>query len=91
MVIIALIVIVAIGTGVAYAETSGGATTYGCMSIAHQGGNEQITTSGLIHYVKAEYYYISAAGNAIALSGAPAPTNGTEIITPAGVSISVTC
>ena len=38
-----------------------------------------------------EYYYISASGSAINLVGAPAPTNGTEIITPASVSLQTPC
>jgi len=38
-----------------------------------------------------EYYHISAPGHTISLQGAPALTNGTEIITPAGISLSVSC
>jgi hypothetical protein len=38
-----------------------------------------------------EYYYISANGAAINLVGAPPPTNGTEIITPASVSLQTSC
>jgi hypothetical protein len=130
VVIIALIVIVAIATGVGVVDTSGGPTSYACLDIAHQGSNELITTSGLLHYLKSEYYvscsegsnlptnqykascltispqnvpaaigsgasteyyYISAAGNSITLNGAPPPINGTEIITPASISLSVTC
>jgi len=56
MVILALIVIVGIATAVGYAETAGGTTSYACMSITHQGSNEKITTSGLLHYVKSQYY-----------------------------------
>lgn len=56
MVILALIVIVVIVTGVGYAETAGSTTNYACMSITHQGSNEKITTSGLLHYVKSQYY-----------------------------------
>ena len=37
------------------------------------------------------YYYVSASGNALTLVGAPAPTNGTEIINPAGVSLQTPC
>jgi len=128
--LLVLIVIVAIVTGVGYAETASAPTSYGCISITHQGSNEMITTSGLLHYLKAqyyiscnegsslptgqytascltisprtqpatigigastEYYYISANGNVITLNGAPTPTNATEIITPAGISLSITC
>jgi hypothetical protein len=129
-VVLVLIAIVVIGTGVAYVETASGPTSYACLSIAHQGNNEQVTTTGMLHYVKSqyyiscsegsslptsqytascltispktipatiglgastEYYYLSANGNAITLNGAPAPTNGTEIITPQGISLSVSC
>ncbi len=38
-----------------------------------------------------EYYHLSASGHTITLVGAPAPTNGTEIITPAGISLSISC
>lgn len=128
--ILLLIVIVVIATGVAYAETSGGAASYACLSIAKQGSGVTITTSGLIHYVNSEfyiscnegsslptsqykaacvtispetipatigvgasteYYYVSAGGNAINLVGAPSPTNGTEIINPAGISLQTPC
>lgn len=129
-IVLALIVIVVIGTGVGYAETAGGATSYACLSIAKQGGGVDITTSGLIHYLNSEYYiscnegsklptsqykeacvtiapqtiparigvgaateyyYVSAAGNAINLVGAPPPTNGTEILNPVGVSLQTPC
>ena len=130
MVILVLIAIVVIATGVGVADTTGGATSYACMDISHQGSGVTVTTSGLIHYLQSEYYiscnegsnlptnqykascltispenvpasigvgasteyyYISASGSAIALVGAPAPTNGTEIITPAGVSLQTSC
>lgn len=130
LVILLLIVIAAVGTAVAYVDTSTGATGYACMSISHQGSSETITTTGLLHYVNSqyyiscnegsnlptskytascltispqtiparigvgastEYYYISAGGNAIRLSGAPAPTNGTEIITPSDIFLTVMC
>ena len=129
-VILGLIVIVVIGTGAGYAATAGGPTSYACLSIAKQGGGVDITTTGLIHYLNAqfyiscnegsslptnqykaacvtisprnipatigvgaatEYYYVSANGNAINLVGAPSPTNGTEIIDPAGVSLQTSC
>jgi hypothetical protein len=38
-----------------------------------------------------EYYHISASGHTITLQGAPAPANGTEIITPAAISLSISC
>ena len=130
IVIAALIVIVVAITGIGFAATSGGPTSYACLSIAHQSGGLQITTSGLLHYLKGQYYisctegsslpgstyttscltitpqiipatigvgastdyyYISAAGHPITLVGAPAPTNGTEIVTPGNISLTVSC
>jgi len=131
IVVIILIVIVAIATGVGVLETATGPTTYSCMTISHQGNQLTLKTSGLVHYVKAQYYvtcnegstlptntlttscltitpqyvpssigvgvgtnyfYLSTtSGHAIALQGAPAPTNGTEITTPAAISLSVSC
>jgi hypothetical protein len=37
------------------------------------------------------YYYLSASGNTINITGAPAMTNGSEIITPTGITLTVTC
>jgi hypothetical protein len=130
MVVLALVVIAVVATGVGYFETSGGATSYACMGVSHQGSNVQVTTTGLLHYVKAQYYiscnegsnlpsndfksscltisplqvlapigvgaatyyyYLSSGGHTITLQGAPAPTNGTEIITPASISLSISC
>lgn len=56
MVILALIVIVVVATGVGYAATTGSTTNYACISITHQGSTEKITTSGLLHYAKSQYY-----------------------------------
>jgi len=130
LVVVALIVILVIGTGVAYLGASGGPTKYACMSISHQGGEVQITTTGLLHYLKQQYYitctegsslpsnvytsacltitpqvvlagigvgastnyyYLSAPANAIAVAGAPPLVNGSEIITPSAISLSVRC
>ena len=130
MVLVVLLAIVVIGTGVGYVATSGGPTIYSCMSMSNQGTNVQLKTTGLVHYLKSQYYvtctegsplptspltfscltitpltviapigvgattyyyYLSASGHTIALQGAPAPTNGTEIITPAAVSLAVNC
>jgi hypothetical protein len=130
LVIFALIAIVAIGTGVAVAEGSGGPATYACMSITHNGSTVVVTTTGLIHYVgtqyyiscnegsalpskvlssscltispktilapigvgaATEYYYFSSTGSSVTINGAPAPTNNTEWITPAGLSLTTTC
>jgi hypothetical protein len=129
--IIVLLVIVAVVTGVGYVATSGGATSYACISIAHQGSSLSVTTTGLVHFLKqqyyisctegsslpanayksscltispllvpapigtgasTDYYYLSSSsGHAITLVGAAALTNGTEIIPPAAISLSVSC
>jgi hypothetical protein len=130
MLLIVLIVILVVATGVGYLQTSGGATNYACMSISHQGSDVKVTTVGLVHYLKQQYYitcdeganlpantftsscltitsqavpssigfgagtsyyYLSTTGHAVTLVGAPAPTNGTEIITPSSISLSVSC
>ncbi len=38
-----------------------------------------------------EYYYISASGSQISLSGAAAPKNATEFINPSGLSLTAAC
>jgi hypothetical protein len=38
-----------------------------------------------------EYYYVSAGASALSLSGAPPPTNATEFIDPAAVSLTAAC
>jgi len=38
-----------------------------------------------------EYYYISSNGSPLSLSGAPAPTNATEFINPAAISLTAAC
>lgn len=130
MVILALIVIVVIGAGVAAAQGTGGPTKYSCMTITRSGSTVTVTTSGLIHYVGAqyyitcnegsslpasgitsscltitpktilapigvgastEYYYLSSSGSSLTIHGVPAPTNDTEWITPAGLSLSTSC
>ncbi len=63
IVILALIVIVVVATGVGYAETASGPTSYACMSIAHQGSNQKVTTTGLLHYVKSQYYITCSEGS----------------------------
>jgi hypothetical protein len=130
MILIVLMVLVVIATGVGYATTSGGPTTYSCMSLSHQGSSVVLKTTGLVHYVKSQYYitctegsslptsplnfscltitpqavaapigigattyyyYLSTSGQTVTLQGAPAPTSGLEIITPANISLSVSC
>jgi hypothetical protein len=58
----------------------------GCLTIAPQNVAAKIGVGA-----STEYYYVSAGGNALTLQGAPAPTNGTEIVTPAGVSLQTPC
>ena len=68
IVILALIVIVVVATGVGYAATAGGPTSYACISVAHQGSNEKITTTGLLHYVKSQYYVSCNEGSPLPTS-----------------------
>jgi hypothetical protein len=130
MLLIVLLAIVVIGTGVGYVATSTGPTTYSCISLSHQGSSVVVKTTGLVHYLKSQYYitctegsplptspltyscltvtpqsllapigvgattyyyYLSAPGHTTTLQGAPAPTNGTEIITPWAISLLVNC
>jgi hypothetical protein len=130
LVIVILLVITVVATGVGYLESTSGGTSYGCMTISHQGAGVKVTTDGLVHYVNSgfyiscpeganlpsssyktscltvspksisapigvgastDYYYLSASGSTISLAGSPNLSNGTEIITPAGVSLTVPC
>jgi len=68
MVILVLIVIVVVATGVGYAVTSSGPTSYACISITHQGSNQKITTTGLLHYVKSQYYISCSEGSSLPTS-----------------------
>ncbi len=69
IVILVLIAIVLVATGVGVAGSIGGPTSYACMSVSHSGSDVKVTTSGLIHYVKSQYY-ISCN------EGSPLPTSG---------------
>jgi hypothetical protein len=130
MVLVVLLALAVIGTGAGYVATSSGPTIYSCMSLSHQGTSVQLKTTGLVHYLKSQYYvtctegsplptspltyscltitpqslvapigvgattyyyYLSAPGHTITLQGAPTPTNGTEIITPAAISLLANC
>ena len=130
MVLVVLIALAVVGTGAGYVVTSSGPTSFSCMSLSHQGSNALLKTTGLVHYLKSQYYvtctegsplpttpltfscltitpqslqapigvgattyyyYLSAPGHTITLQGAPAPSNGTEIITPASISLLVNC
>jgi hypothetical protein len=130
LLIVILLVIAVAATGIGYLESTSGGTSYGCMTISHQGNGVKVTTDGLIHYVNSgfyitcpeganlpsssyktscltvspktitapigvgastDYYYLSASGSTISVAGSPNLSNGTEIITPAGVSLTVTC
>jgi hypothetical protein len=68
LVILALMLVVIVLTGVSYAQTAGGPSSYACMSIAHQGGTEKITTTGLLHYVKSQYYVSCNEGSPLPVS-----------------------
>jgi len=68
IVILVLIAIVVIATGASYLSTAGGPTSYACISIAHQGSNEQIKTTGLLHYVQSQYYISCNEGSSLPTS-----------------------
>jgi hypothetical protein len=68
LVILVLLAIVVIATGVGVVSSSTGPAHYACMSISRSGSDVSVTTSGLIHYVKAQYY-ISCN------EGSPLPTS----------------
>ena len=63
MLLIVLIAILVIATGVGYLQTSGGATNYACMSISHQGSSVQVKTTGLVHFLKQQYYVTCDEGS----------------------------
>jgi hypothetical protein len=56
IVILVLIAIVVIATGASYLSTSSGPTSYACISVAKQGNDELLKTSGLLHYTQSQYY-----------------------------------
>jgi len=91
LVILALIVIVAVATGVGYAETTGNTTSYACLSITHQGSTEKITTTGLLHYVKSQYYVSCNEGSPLPSSDYKASCltiSPKTILAPIGVGAS---
>lgn len=55
-IILVLIAVVVVATGVGVAGHLSGPASYACMSISHDGNQVKVTTSGMIHYVKAQYY-----------------------------------
>jgi hypothetical protein len=66
--VLVLIAIVVIATGVAYVQASSGPTSYACISIAHQGNNEKITTTGMLHYQQSQYYISCSEGSSLPAS-----------------------
>ena len=60
--------------------------TYSCLTITPQSLLAPIGVGATTYY-----YYLSAPGHTITLQGAPAPTNGTEIINPWAVSLLSSC
>ncbi len=68
LVVLVLIALVVIITGVGFAATAGGSTHYACMSISHQGSDEKITTSGLLHYLDSGYYVTCNEGSSLPTS-----------------------
>jgi hypothetical protein len=68
MLLVALLAIVAIGTGVGYVQTSTGPTNYSCISLSHQGSNVLVKTTGLLHYLKSQYYITCTEGSPLPTS-----------------------
>jgi hypothetical protein len=65
MLVIVLLVIAVIATGVGYLQTATGPTSYSCMNLSHQGNNVMIKTTGLIHYVKSQFYITCTEGSSL--------------------------
>src|SRR5712692_9619377 len=63
MLLLLLLAIAVIGTGAGYIVTSSGPTNYSCMSLSHQGNAVQLKTTGLVHYVKSQYYVTCTEGS----------------------------
>jgi hypothetical protein len=63
-----LIAVVVIATGASYLNTANGPTSYACISIAHQGSDEQIKTTGLLHYTQSQYYISCSEGSSLPTS-----------------------
>lgn len=68
IVILVLIAVVVIATGASYLSTANGATSYACISITHQGSNEQIKTTGLLHYAQSQYFISCSEGSSLPTS-----------------------
>ena len=68
IVVVALLAIAVVGTGVAVAETAGGATHYACISVTKSGGAVHVTTTGLLHYVSSQYYISCSEGSSLPTS-----------------------
>jgi hypothetical protein len=68
IVILVLIAIAVIATGAGYLSTSSGPTSYACISISHQGGNEQVKTTGLLHYTQSQYFISCNEGSSLPTS-----------------------
>jgi hypothetical protein len=65
IVILVLIAVAVIATGAAYLTTANGATSYACISISHQGSDEQIKTTGLLHYEQSQYFISCNEGSSL--------------------------
>lgn len=68
MLLLALLVIAVIATGVGYLATANGPTSYSCMSLSHQGSNVVLKTTGLVHYLKSQYYVTCTEGSSLPTS-----------------------
>jgi bisphosphoglycerate-dependent phosphoglycerate mutase len=68
VVILVVIAIVVIATGASYLNTATGPTGYACISITHQGNNEVVKTTGLLHYTKSQYFISCSEGSSLPTS-----------------------
>lgn len=63
--LLVLIVVVAIATGIGVLDTSGGPSHYACITISHQGGSVDVSTTGLLHYLDSGYYISCNEGSSL--------------------------
>jgi hypothetical protein len=60
-----LLVIAAAATGIGVVATSAGPRNFACLTIAQNGNTLHVTTSGLIHYLKGQYYITCTEGSSL--------------------------
>src|SRR5271155_498934 len=70
--VVVVVVVVALALG-AVVYKSSASTPYACTTLARQGNNVLVTTSGIIHVSSTGHYYISCS------EGSPLPVSGTNV------------